>query len=249
MAYSFDLEDPSAASPDDSDEDEETLHYKAMIPLADLLNADATRNNARLFQFPAHLEMRTIRDVAQGEELLNDYGPLPRTDLLRRYGYTSALYAPYDVVEVSMDRVVAVATKGRDEAEVKEKVDWLLEEGVLDDSVDFERGGEVPEELCQVVKVLLQGKAERRRVPSGRVTDEVREVVKEVVRERLQEYGTTVREDRELLKGDLGGRERDAVEVRLGEKEILWEVLERLGGGKREAEEGAEGDGSRMRME
>ena len=133
-----------------------------------------------------------------------------------------------------------------DPKKVEEKVDWLLEEGVLDDSTDFERGGAVPEEVVQVVKAL-QGAGSR--VPSGRMTEEVRKVVARVVRERLGEYETTVRGDREMMARGVEGRLRDAVEVRLGEKEILWEVLEKLGGGKREAEEGEEREGSRMRME
>jgi SET domain-containing protein 6 len=51
MSYSFDLAVPghTSTSPDThSDEEdgaEDNGHYKAMVPLADMLNADADRNN------------------------------------------------------------------------------------------------------------------------------------------------------------------------------------------------------------
>lgn len=51
MSYSFDLELPedpaknSAADSDDSDDEEEGKFYKGMVPMADMLNADADRNN------------------------------------------------------------------------------------------------------------------------------------------------------------------------------------------------------------
>lgn len=44
--------------------------------------------------------MKAIRPIAANEEIYNDYGPLPRSDLLRRYGYITSNYAKYDVVEI-----------------------------------------------------------------------------------------------------------------------------------------------------
>lgn len=59
MSYSFDLEvpadtdadaadaaaDPGSDSDSDSDSEEEGRYYKGMVPMADMLNADADRNN------------------------------------------------------------------------------------------------------------------------------------------------------------------------------------------------------------
>jgi SET domain-containing protein 6 len=45
--------------------------------------------------------MRSIKPIATGEEIFNDYGQLPRSDLLRRYGYVTQNYGPYDVAEIS----------------------------------------------------------------------------------------------------------------------------------------------------
>jgi SET domain-containing protein 6 len=52
--------------------------------------------------------MRTIKPIVKGEEIFNDYGQLPRSDLLRRYGYTTENYGPYDVVEISTQDVLSL---------------------------------------------------------------------------------------------------------------------------------------------
>jgi SET domain-containing protein 6 len=64
-------------------------------------NADAERNNARLCCDNEELEMKSMKPIARGEEIFNDYGPLPRSDLLRRYGYITENYAQYDVAEIT----------------------------------------------------------------------------------------------------------------------------------------------------
>lgn len=112
MAYAFDIESEREREIDEegyvSDEEDEDMP-KAMVPLADMLNADADRNNARLFYEPDALVMKAVKDIAKGEEIFNDYGPLPRSDLLRRYGYITDNYAKYDVVEVASELVMKVA--------------------------------------------------------------------------------------------------------------------------------------------
>lgn len=60
---------------------------------------------ARLFQEDDSLVMKAIKPIRVGEEIFNDYGELPRADLLRRYGYVTDNYAQYDVVELSLDQI------------------------------------------------------------------------------------------------------------------------------------------------
>ena len=71
-------------------------------------NADADRNNARLCCDNEDLEMRSIKPIAKGEEIFNDYGLLPRSDLLRRYGYITDNYGPYDVAEISTQDLLSI---------------------------------------------------------------------------------------------------------------------------------------------
>ncbi len=69
-------------------------------------NADADRNNARLCCDNEELEMRSIKPIVRGEEIFNDYGQLPRSDLLRRYGYITENYAKYDVAEITTQELL-----------------------------------------------------------------------------------------------------------------------------------------------
>ena len=126
MAYAFDLEQETQNNVDEegyATEDEEQMP-KGMVAMADILNADADYNvggkrnlgiklftdlmlKARLFQEKDSVTMRATRPIRKGEEVMNDYGPLPRADLLRRYGYLTPNYARYDVVELSRDMLLA----------------------------------------------------------------------------------------------------------------------------------------------
>jgi len=129
MAYAFDVEPfPREKQPDEegyvTDDEEEDLP-KAMVPLADMLNADADQNNARLFyEDDGTLEMRAVQDIAMGDEIFNDYGPLPRSELLRRYGYITDNYARYDVVEISTSLFLDAAKEmyGTEDEEILQKV-------------------------------------------------------------------------------------------------------------------------------
>jgi SET domain-containing protein 6 len=242
LSYSFDLVVPGQEEEENSDdsdeEDEEKAHYKAMVPMADMLNADADRNNCRLFETPTGLEMKTIVPVAAGAELFNDYGPLPRSDLLRRYGYCTPNYAQYDVVELNSRSIVdtAVEQHNIDAEDKQERVDYLLDEGVLDDSYDFEAGSnDIPEEILVVVHTLLLDRAEfedkksKGKLPKPKFNEQVGKVLRLVLEDRMRDYPTTIEEDERILAdANVQGRIRAAVEVRLGEKQILLAVYNEL---------------------
>lgn len=53
--------------------------------------------------------MKAIKPISAGEEIFNTYGELPRSDLLRRYGYVADSYAEYDIAEVSHELIEQVA--------------------------------------------------------------------------------------------------------------------------------------------
>lgn len=64
MSYSFDLEDPAkknaAEDSDSDDEEEEGKFYKGMVPMADMLNADADRNNVGHLQLNINIHHHHI---------------------------------------------------------------------------------------------------------------------------------------------------------------------------------------------
>jgi hypothetical protein len=77
--------------------------------------------------------MRSTKPIQRGDELFNDYGPLPRSDLLRRYGYVTDNYAQFDVVEISFQKIVDVAGEHLEPGELEARVScchlccWLIE--------------------------------------------------------------------------------------------------------------------------
>jgi len=172
MAYAFDLEKPGGA-PSKSEEDgweeddEETVILpKGMVPFADMLNADADRNNAKLYYEEDKVVMKTIKPVRKGEELLNDYGSLPNADVLRRYGYVSSNYDKYDVVELSLD-VISWAAQERHHVKSDDwqaKINYLEELGALEDGYDISRAsdedGQFSDELCILLNMIVMPRAE-----------------------------------------------------------------------------------------
>src|SRR5690349_9980023 len=96
---------------------------------------------ARLFQESDYLIMKSTRPIATAEQIFNDYGPLPRSDLLRMYGYVTENYLQYDVVEISHDLLLEVAGKkhgAKDVGWVKRE-EQLEELGVIDDGYAIPR--------------------------------------------------------------------------------------------------------------
>ncbi|RYP02241.1 hypothetical protein DL764_005883 [Monosporascus ibericus] len=132
MAYAFDLENdedrPDSENEDSWVEDREGKLMMGMVPMADILNADAEFNVGSAKRYvllrtqgtctdaqQAHvnhgddtLTVTSLRPITAGEEVLNYYGPLGNGELLRRYGYVTSKHARYDVVEISWDLVVSV---------------------------------------------------------------------------------------------------------------------------------------------
>ena len=53
--------------------------------------------------------MIVLKSISKGEEIYNDYGQLPRSDLLRRYGYITDSYKKWDVVELDSESIVRKA--------------------------------------------------------------------------------------------------------------------------------------------
>ncbi|KAI9700444.1 MAG: hypothetical protein M1836_002459 [Candelina mexicana] len=245
MAYAFDIEDDSEDQLEDdegfvSDEEEDTLP-KGMVPMADIMNADADRNNARLFYNKASLTMKALRSIRQGEEILNDYGPLPRSDLLRRYGYITNNYAQYDVVEVSLNDVREITTKAMplELGELDSRLAYLSSEGWLDDGYDISRAivssSVFPLNLVALVRTLLLSPAvfstmrANKQSAQACITSEVAEVLQSLVLKRQADYSTSVDEDKSMLQDPfIEGRKKLAVQIRIGEKEILRQALAEL---------------------
>ncbi|KAJ4353085.1 Ribosomal lysine N-methyltransferase 4 [Ascochyta clinopodiicola] len=267
MAYAFDVE-PSVLRKDLDEEgyaseDEDEALPKGMVPLADMLNADADRNNARLFYEANFLDMKAIKPIRAGEEIFNDYGPLPRSDLLRRYGYITDNYAQYDVVEIPMDLVTDLATAIGIYSEAR--IEYLDEQEVIDTGYDLTVSNPFtlqecvsPELVILSETLLLPGDEFDRLKKKGKLpkpekmTSKGTEFLRKLVQARLTQYPTSLDDDTRItIETPRGSRERRfamARAVRIGEKRLLMQVEEALadtltgGTSKRSREVDEQGD-------
>jgi SET domain-containing protein 6 len=201
--------------------------------------------------------MKSIAPIAKGDEIFNDYGPLPRSDLLRRYGYITDNYAQYDVVEISLDLVTTVAKEelGLDEHNISKRLAYLDEIDVLeDDSFDISSGeglDRFPEVLMALLCVLamssdtfstirLDPKGAKKlfkMIEKNDLPPDWSRLLSSVLTRRSADYETNVQDDQESLTRmlqdtqnnsglDKGTKRKTmALQVRIGEKNILAETL------------------------
>ncbi|KAF1842277.1 SET domain-containing protein RMS1 [Cucurbitaria berberidis CBS 394.84] len=248
MAYAFDLTDEPEQSEDEEEgwvEDREDQVMLGMVPMADILNANADFNAH--VNHGENLEVNSLRsNIVSGSEILNYYGPLPSSELLRRYGYVTPEHRCYDVAEIAWSLVrsslcshLGLADNEMDEIEAK------FDEDVLEDYFLIERdSGEpssegrltYPAELLEISPVLedqmtaVLKEIKKLRpgfIPDKRKRDEVYDtIITTALKAKFGQYPTTLEEDEALLQqGDLSKRHRMAVSVRLGEKHLLREGL------------------------
>lgn len=192
---------------------------------------------AKLYQEDDYLIMRSTKPIAAGEEIFNDYGPLPRSDLLRMYGYVTSNYAQYDVVEFSFDLLEEISGKKHND---RSKT-WLKTKNQLDDLGLFEDGyiisrvesnTKLEDLLTGQLHMLLRALCADDNAKMPKMSTNEAITVKEaallsaVLTKRLSEYATTIEEDDAILsRGVDKERLRMAIEVRKGEKEILQDTI------------------------
>jgi len=194
--------------------------------------------------------MKSIQSISKGSEIFNDYGPLPRSDLLRRYGYITDNYAKYDVVEIPLDLVVSTVKslfKLTDDS-VKQQLDLLEKADALDDSFDISNSDGIneqfPLELKMLGLVLIPHSSPKfaKQASRGELPKPWFVLMHEVFKSQLEQYSTTINEDAEHfneLRERLDGGMHDqspaelrrrivAIQVRIGEKEVLKSALAKL---------------------
>ncbi|EWC45056.1 hypothetical protein DRE_06195 [Drechslerella stenobrocha 248] len=259
MAFSSDFEKPvdeNAMNDDDEDDDDDerfdSLNSdKVMVPFANLLPGDCALTNCEWTTSASAITLTATKDIPAGGTLYTDPGALPRSDLLRRLGAFPQSSARHDVIEIDSTLIISVAGKALSESARDARIERLVDEELLEDSYDIEVDGAIPSDILVVVQAFavddatFQSYVEQERYPKAKKDGRARDVLLEVVRKRREGYRTTGGEDVALLRGGemLLRRRRMAVEVRLGEKEILgkmegvvrgWGDVEEVGSGGRE---------------
>ncbi|RYP49150.1 hypothetical protein DL768_005084 [Monosporascus sp. mg162] len=250
MAYAFDLENdedrPDSENEDSWVEDREGKLTMGMVPMADILNADA-EFNAHVSHGEDALTVTSLRPITAGEEVLNYYGALGNGELLRRYGYVTSKHARYDVVEISWDLILSVLkdTLKLDEATWGKVLNQFDPEEIEDTSV-IDRDLDEPdstgrvhgesklttfpkdlqEQLCAFLKAIR--KVSPAAVPDKQKRDQIiLTVIQRVCELRTSQYPTSYEYDFDLLSQNrVAGRQKMAVVVRWGEKVLLKEVVD-----------------------
>lgn len=258
MAYAFDLEneddEPKVGEAGDGDEgdddewmeDREGRTMLGMVPMADILNADASFN-AHIEHGEDALAATSLRPIAKGEEVLNYYGPLSNGELLRRYGYVTTAHRRWNLVDLTWDSVcAALKSQLALDEETWDKVLGLLDEDELEEAFVVERGASdpdsegrvdevtknagVPEDLLEQSKELMKAvkKVKPEAMPDKIVRDKaIYSALSRAVDARMKQYGTTLEQDSELFQKGAGGagrvldRKTMALDVRIGEKALL----------------------------
>ncbi|KAK8041004.1 Ribosomal lysine N-methyltransferase 4 [Apiospora phragmitis] len=249
MAYAFDLETDDEEPEEEGDEwveDKEGKLLMGMVPMADILNADAVFN-AHVNHEDDFLTVTSLKPISAGEQVLNYYGPLSNSELLRRYGYVTSNHARYDVVELSWNMVLSVLQNHLrlDEAKWGQAINQLDEEEtedtfVIDRDLDEpdSRGdvhGEVklkqlPADLEEQIATFLKAarKVSPESIPDKRKRDEISAaVIHRALQLPVAEYPTSEAEDQALLQdANFTDRQKMAIVVRLGEKKLLSEAIQ-----------------------
>ena len=82
--------------------------------------------------------------------------------------------------------------------------------------------------LCERVVIFGEAKGANRNSHGLVIPSNAHQIVKQLLRHRLRQYPSTIAEDRDILAHEGLTRKRMAVEVRLGEKEILADWIKAI---------------------
>ena len=234
MSYAFDLQPDDDEEDDDHEdgwvEDQPKASTMGMVPMADMLNADA-EFNAHLSHGDDALTMTSLRDIEAGEEVLNYYGPLPNAELLRRYGYTSLKHERYNVVEIDWPTVkeevvhpqhwtaeetrvlIPILQKFEVDEGLSEEDGFILEreagdpteEGLCPLQATFEN---FPDDLIGLINDIVTqtlNRSEKKRSRSEETHDDLVKskmlgILRCLTQKRLNQYPTSINQDTDLLE-------------------------------------------------
>lgn len=235
MAYGFDV----SVTGDDDDA------FKAMVPLADMLNSHTVLGNARL-EMPEDvdgvLEMVASKDIAKGEQVYNVYGDLSNGELLRRYGYVEAGGTEYDMAEVSMEALIEAVAKaeGLKVSQMEDRVEELsiYDEELLDDGYDVVFPGMPDVNLVAAANALTLVLPAKTAIKTAiemadeeEITAEARQALRVLVLRRLEDYPETEPlaepEDSTKIYTDINLM---CQQVLVSERQILERALDWIGG-------------------
>lgn len=202
---------------------------------------------ARLYQEEGALVMKAIKPIQTGEEIFNDYGEIPRADLLRRYGYVTDNYAVYDVVELSLETICQAAGLSNSDVESQPRLEFLAELDILDDGYVIPRPVEstttlediLPAELVILLSTLslseedFKQRQSKNKPPKPALEANQAAILIKALHSQQAQYASSLTQDLQLAASlppldalDTSSRRaRMALQVRIGEKQVIQTIL------------------------
>ncbi|KAM4882749.1 LOW QUALITY PROTEIN: N-lysine methyltransferase SETD6-like [Thomomys bottae] len=246
MAYSF--QEPL-------DEDEEEPNSPVMVPAADILNHLAN-HNANLEYSADYLQMVSTQSIPKGHEIFNTYGQMANWQLIHMYGFVEPYpNNTDDTADIQMVTVREAAFQGVKSVSERlllyERWDFLCKLEMVGEEGAFVIGREevlTEEELTTTLRVLCMPADEFRECKDqdgwgeseGESSLSIASILKlqaswrkllDSVLLTLQTYATDLKADQDVLSNKelyakLSSREQQALQVRYGQKMILYQLLE-----------------------
>ncbi|CAJ0647457.1 3085_t:CDS:10 [Entrophospora sp. SA101] len=197
-----------------------------MIPMADMLNHKTGYNNARLYQHKgSSLQMIAIKKIKKGEQIFNTYGDLCNADLLRKYGFVDDDNI-HNIVEINGQLVIDILSNDDDKIKEK-KIDWLLKEDILDDVFILDKSAKI---MTMDKSQFIMLKKHKKSLPNNQITTDIQQSLIKLLQKQMSIYKTSIKEDEEILieRKSISHKLVCAIVVRLGEKRILQNALDKL---------------------
>jgi N-lysine methyltransferase SETD6 len=189
----------------------------SLVPFADTLNHVTGKNNARLYFKKQVLQMRAIKTIPPHQELINTYGDLSNSSLLRKYGFVDDPN-PFDDVRLPFDLLQSALPSA------SSRLRQLLV--CRDPTADFDISRDYDDGLVKIVSAAVGSPSEFELfVRSGTApepTREALEVIFQIVDARLAQLQTPPPHPRGEVLSDRQRKWRDlAAALRRSEASVL----------------------------